>query len=111
MNELEERRGEKRFDCHAPLSVQYTDFGKAHTARALNLSEGGIAFETDHPLQVGAIVYIKKGRRANLDRLVADCLFLRLSSFATVRWVCGNGANGAPGYAVGAENFVYGCFY
>lgn len=111
MNEFEERRGEKRFDCNAPLSVQLTDFGTAHAAKALNWGEGGIAFETDYELKVGTIVYIKKGVLSELEKASADCRFSRLASFATVKWVCGNGTNGTFGYVVGAENFVYGCFY
>lgn len=105
------KRAEKRFECNSPLSFRFTDFGKAHSAKALNWSEGGIAFETDRVLQVGTIIFIKKEGCYGSEKLHPDCLFLRTSSFATVKWVCGSGANGSSGYVIGAENFVYGCFY
>lgn len=106
-----ERREEKRFDSNEALSVQPSYLGKAHTAKALNWGEGGVAFETDHELQVGAIVYIKKAICSESGEFYAPCPYSRLSSFATIRWICENKLKGTWGYSVGAQNFAYGSFY
>jgi hypothetical protein len=111
MNEFVERRDGIRFTCRVPLSIQHTNFGMVHGAKALNWGEGGVAFETDHELRIGTIVFIKKGGGSDPGKLYSDCRFSRLSSFATVKWVCCNGANRTPGFVVGAENFAYGSFY
>ena len=111
MEKFTERREEKRFNCRLPLTVLLSSLKKTYSATALNCSEEGIAFETDHELKVGATIYIRKIVCSKSDDFRAVCPFSRLSSFATVKWVNENDRNGTGAYLVGAKNFDYGSYY
>ena len=106
MEKFTERREENRFHCRLPLTVLLPSLEKAYPATTLNCSEEGIAFETDHELKVGAIVFIRKIVCSEADEFRAVCPFSRLSSFATVKWVSVNEEKGSA-FLVGARNFDY----
>lgn len=106
-----ERREEKRFECSLPITVLLSNLNKAFPAIAMNCSEEGIAFETQHELKVGETIYIRKKVCSESDEFRAVCPFSRLSSFATVKWVRADAPGDGGIFFVGAKNFDYGCFY
>lgn len=106
-----ERRDGERVGCDALLDVQYMNLKSSHLARALNCGAGGLAFETGHKLQVGAIIFIKKKVCPEPERVHPECPRLPTSSFGTVQWVDENRYEGRLTYSVGVKNFSYGSYY
>ena len=104
-------RARTRFNCNALLSIQPSCLDKVYAAQALNYSEEGIAFETNHKFKVGTVVYIKKNLCTEAGKCRPDQPILSLSCFATVKWVCENELKSDSAYSVGVKNFTYGSFY
>jgi Tfp pilus assembly protein PilZ len=59
MAEYVEKRAYKRYDYEAPIEYKHYDKNDYYAAKMYNYSMGGMYFESDYDIQLGANIYIK----------------------------------------------------
>ena len=88
MLQKKERRAEERFVSNA--AVISTNFSTKNWSEnrsvALNLSEGGMCFESKHAFKLHAYLYIRTGQNPGTDSGKDNWDLLHISTFAEVRW-------------------------
>ncbi len=59
MAEYVEKRAYERYDYEAPIEYKHYDKNDYYAAKMYNYSMGGMYFESDYDIQLGANIYIK----------------------------------------------------
>ena len=83
-----EKRTEERFASNAVIVS--TNFSTKNWSEirsvTLNLSAGGMCFESKHPFKPNAYLYIRIGQNPGTDSEKGNWELLHISTFAEVRW-------------------------
>lgn len=102
-----EKRADERFASNAVII--FSNFSTKNWAEnhslTLNLSAGGMCFESRHPLRRGANLYIRTGQ--NLETVSGICNWdlLRTSTLAQVRWCREMTREDGTWYRIGVKYF------
>lgn len=107
MMEKNEKRADERFASNAAIIFSY--FSSKNWAEnpsvTLNLSAGGMCFESRHSFKPHANLYIRTGQNLKTVSSICNCNLLHISVLAEVRWCREIAREDGTWYSVGVKYF------
>ncbi len=107
MMEKNEKRADERFASNAAIIFSY--FSSKNWAEnpsvTLNLSAGGMCFESRHSFKPGANLYIRTGQNPGTASRIGNWDLLRISTLAEVRWCRETSREDGICYRIGVKYF------
>jgi hypothetical protein len=83
-----DKRANERLPANASIIFTYFSTKNWHESPSvtLNLSEGGMCFESKHSVKPGADLYIRAGQNPETVPGNGKCVLLHASTLAEVKW-------------------------
>ena len=107
LQEKEDKRADERFASNAAIIFSCFSTKNWHEIRSvtLNLSAGGMCFESRHSFKPGVDLYIRNGQNSETVSGNGNCDLLRSSTLAEVRWCRETLREDGTWYSIGVKYF------
>ena len=107
MQEKGDKRADERFASNAAIIFSCFSTINFHEIRSvtLNLSAGGMCFESRHSFKPGVDLYIRNGQNSETVSGNGHCDLLRSSTLAEVRWCRETTREDGAWYSIGVKYF------
>jgi hypothetical protein len=102
-----DKRADERFPSNAAIIFSYFSTKNWHEnpSVTLNLSAGGMCFESRHSVKPGADLYIRAGQNPGAIWGNGNCDLLHTSTLAEVRWCEETTREDGTCYKIGVKYF------
>ena len=100
-----EKRADERIPSNAAIIFSYfsTKNWAENRSLALNLSTGGMCFESRYSLKAGASLFIRSDQTPETVSGNCNCNLLRISTLAEVRWCREISRENDTSYCIGVK--------
>ena len=107
MTEKKEKRADERFTSRIAIIFSYffTKNWTEYRSVTLNLSTGGMCFESGHSLKTGAYLYIRTGQNPETVSGIGTWDLLHTSTLAEVMWCRETTREDGTCYRIGVKYF------
>lgn len=106
-NQKPDQRANARFVSNLPIIFSFfsTRFWHEYTSMTRNHSKDGMCFESSSPLMPGTNLFIRIDKNSNCDSDLNQCVSLRTSTLAVVKWCRELSDEHGTGYCVGVRYY------
>ena len=104
---IAEKRADERILSNAAIIFSYfsTKNWSENRSQTLNLSTGGMCFESRYSFKAGASLFIRSEQTPGTVSGICNCNLLRISTLAEVRWCREITREDGTSYCIGVKYF------